>query len=247
MTEGNIHGVPYSYFVNFKAFEDFYTLYITDLATIWSEVADTESIKTRLKPYENFLELSVPDLLRILKDMFAQPESISKIFLQPSADEGLTAECGTQLGLVKFSWSFECRPIDRRLAAQHIRSRFTIPALILAGSPPNEVYTNVKTVSREHYARFQDRNSAQVYQPTAATTQMLLDTNPSPKTPDPATGKPIIATITERSALQQEPPAPVSVTPMTSSADAELERRKQLEAMLAANKIRGNEKKRKLI
>lgn len=242
LIEGGAIGVPYSYFVNFKAFEDHYTFYITDLATIWTETCDADSIKTKLTPYENFLELSVKDLLKILSDMFSKPEAISKLTLQPAADESLIVECGTQLGFVKFNWSFECKPVDRRLAAQHIRSKFTLPALLVAGNNSREVDTTVKTVTREQYNYFQNRLET-IAAPTIFAAPPQVDAPIARRSPfiSPAT----TMKEPEKPVSTNEPLAPAP--PKLAPVDAELERRKQLESMLAANKAKANDKKRKLI
>jgi len=49
-------GLPYSYFVKFRGSpaEQTYSHYLTDLCTIWAEVATQEVIATKLKVHNSF-------------------------------------------------------------------------------------------------------------------------------------------------------------------------------------------------
>lgn len=253
LLEGGGLGMPYSYFVKFKRLKDGYEFYITDLCTIWWEKADQEGIKTKLKPFESFLELSMSDLLQVLEDMFAK-ESDIKVSLQPASEGNLKVETTTQLGFVKFSWPFQCAPIDYKTSAQHFRSKIVIPAVKAAC----EASLDSKSIMKAEWDAFTNKTTnpdsvtpsiapslaktALPSQSTESLSHVEIQDSPSQTPAETKTTQPE-ATATQSPV--KAPPSQSTQSTQKSNPEAELERRRQIEEMMKQKQAAADEKKKK--
>lgn len=235
LLEGDATGTPYSYFVKFKRLEDGYEFYITDLCTIWREECKEEAIKTKLKPFENFLELSTPDLLEILLDMFTKDDKI-KVSLQPGPEEDLRVEAGTQIGFVKFSWPFDCTAIDYKTSSQHFRSKLIIPAL------KNVSGLDKKAISKDEWKAFTSKciKAASSPLPPVSIALSSQSTQPtqSPEVPLAVSSQPPVDIVSTQTQSTQ-------TTTQRGNPEAEMERRRQLEELMKQKQAAADEKKKK--
>lgn len=182
--------------------------------------------------------------MNVLSDMLVASDK-TKFSLEPSP-EGLSLQCSSQIGFVKFGWTFNGRAVDGRDAARKIRDSLLIPALQLAGNLSVEnAKVGGKTVTKDQFNKF-----------TSYTSQWKTEIQMSPAvTVQPATSKAPLAEIEKPT----DPPvdnSPVKIhtteaeptaisPPKKTASELEAERRLQVESMLKQKPA--EKKKRKLI
>lgn len=178
------------------------------------------------------MELSISDLLGVLKGFFDEKAEPS-FLLSPDGADSMSLECKKQLGFVKFSWAFQCKPIDRLFVAQHFRQQFIIPAIKAAAGDSS----SGEAIKKEIFHSFQEKldiitsiNTSKDELPPVLFDQPLVE--------EPVQPANSIPTPTPEPSVEE-------AAPQKTAQELELERRKQLDAILKAPEDK--KKKRKLI
>lgn len=169
-------------------------------------------------------------------------EGNPRVSLSPSPSDGsLAVECGTQIGFVKFTWSFNCLPLPFSDSARHFRG-LLIPAIqILAGRADS-----TRNITVSEWNNFEAKRS----KPVASSLKANNSTEAIPEAESPVTLDKEVDSA-EAISVENNIPVPSQSTPVEAKPktkeELEMERRQQLAQMLQKPAESEKKKKRKLI